>query len=101
VTFDPHNREAKNDLFDFYLNAPGVLGGGVDKAEAAARALPPSGAAEFEFEEAQIAEKRNDSAGAEKHLRRAVERGTRRARPFSRSGAVAGETRALRKRPAF
>jgi len=73
VTFDPHNREAKNDLFDFYLNAPGVLGGGVDKAEAAARGIATERPAEFEFEEAQIAEKRNDSAGAEKHLRRAVE----------------------------
>ncbi len=35
IALDPHNREAKNDLFDFYLNAPGFLGGGIDKAEAA------------------------------------------------------------------
>ncbi len=73
VALDPHNREARNDLFDFYLNAPGVLGGGLDKAEAAAKGIAIERPAEYEFEEAQIAEKRNDLVTAEAHLRRAVE----------------------------
>ena len=73
VALDPNNHEAKNDLFDFYLNAPGFLGGGIDKAEAAARGIATERPAEYEFEEAQIAEKRNDSAGAEAHLRHAVQ----------------------------
>jgi Flp pilus assembly protein TadD len=73
VALDPHNREAKNDLFDFYLNAPGVLGGGIDKAEAAAKSIAGERPAEYEFEEAQIAEKRNDVTTAETHLRRAME----------------------------
>ncbi len=73
IALDPHNREAKNDLFDFYLNAPGFLGGGIDKAEAAARGIAAERPAEYEFEQAQIAEKRNDFTGAETHLRRAVE----------------------------
>src|ERR1700727_1771942 len=30
VALDPHNHEAKNDLFSFYLDAPGFLGGGID-----------------------------------------------------------------------
>ena len=34
VALDPHNHEALNDLFDYYLNAPGFFGGGVDPAEA-------------------------------------------------------------------
>src|ERR1039457_843595 len=32
VKLDPRNQEAVNDLFDYYLNAPGILGGGLDKA---------------------------------------------------------------------
>ena len=44
VALDPHNREAKNDLFDFYLNAPGFLGGGIGKSRGASpRASPRSG----------------------------------------------------------
>jgi len=73
VALDPHNREAKNDLFDFYLNAPGVLGGGLDKADAAAKSIATERPVEYEFEEAQIAEKRNDFVTVETHLRRAVE----------------------------
>ena len=35
----PENLEARFDLLDFYLNAPGMVGGGKDKAEAEARAI--------------------------------------------------------------
>ena len=73
VALDPGNREAKNDLFDFYLNAPGFLGGGIDKAEAAASSIATERPAEYQFEEAQLAEKKNDFTRAEAHLRRAVE----------------------------
>jgi Flp pilus assembly protein TadD len=73
VTLDPNNREAKNDLFTFYLNAPGFLGGGIEKAEAAARSIAQERPPEYNFEEAQIAEKRKDYAAAEAHLRRAME----------------------------
>ncbi|MEK7406355.1 MAG: tetratricopeptide repeat protein, partial [Acidobacteriota bacterium] len=34
VELDPRNREAVNDLFEYYLQAPGFLGGGFDKAAA-------------------------------------------------------------------
>jgi tetratricopeptide (TPR) repeat protein len=73
VALDPHNHEAKNDLFDYYLNAPGIMGGGLDKAEAAAKSIAAERPAESEFELAQVAEKRNDFASAEAHLRRAME----------------------------
>ena len=73
VALDPHNGEAKNDLFNDHLNAPGFLGGGIEKAQAAARAIATERPAEYEFEEAQLAEKRNDLSAAEAHLRRAVE----------------------------
>ena len=73
VALDPHNREAKNDLFDYYLNAPGFMGGGVDKAAAIAKSIAKERPAESEFEEAQIADHRKDYAAEEAHLRRAME----------------------------
>lgn len=73
VALDPHNSEAKNDLFDFYLNAPGFLGGGIEKAEAIAKSIAEERPAESEFEEAQLADRRKDYAAAETHLRRAME----------------------------
>jgi Flp pilus assembly protein TadD len=73
VALDPHNREAKNDLFDYYLNAPGFMGGGVDKAAAIAKSIAFERPAESEFEEAQIADHRKDYAAEEAHLRRAME----------------------------
>jgi tetratricopeptide (TPR) repeat protein len=73
VALDPKNREAKNDLFDFYLNAPGIMGGGIEKAEAVAKSIAAERPPEHEYEEAQLAEKRNDYAAAEAHLRRAME----------------------------
>jgi Flp pilus assembly protein TadD len=73
VALDPRNREAKNDLFTFYLNAPGLLGGGVEKAEAMAASIARERPAQYEFEEAEIADKRKDYAAAEAHLRRAME----------------------------
>jgi Flp pilus assembly protein TadD len=72
VALDPHNREARNDLFDFYLNAPGILGGGLEKAAASAQTIARERPAEYEFEEAQLADRRNDYTAEEAHLRRAM-----------------------------
>jgi Flp pilus assembly protein TadD len=73
VALDAHNGEAKNDLFEYYLNAPGFLGGGLDKAAALSRAIAAERPVEHEFEEARIAEKRNDLTAAEAHFRHAME----------------------------
>jgi len=73
VALDPANREALNDLFDYYLNAPALLGGGMEKAEAIARRIAGDRPAESEFEQAQLAEHRKQFDAAEAHLRRAVE----------------------------
>lgn len=73
IALDPKNREAKNDLFDYYLNAPGFMGGGIEKAEALAKSIEMERPAEYEFEQAQIAEKHNDSTAAEAHFRHAME----------------------------
>lgn len=73
VVLDPHNHEAMNDLFDYYLNAPGFLGGGADKAEAIARRIAEDRPAEYHYAEAQIADRRKEYSVAEDHLRRAME----------------------------
>jgi Flp pilus assembly protein TadD len=73
VAWDPNNREAKNDLFAFYLNAPGFLGGGLEKAAAHAKSIASERPPEYEFEEAQIADRKKDYAAEEAHLRRAME----------------------------
>ncbi len=70
---DAHNREAKNDLFAFYLNAPGFLGGGLEKAAALAQSIANERPPEYEFEEAQLADRRKDYTAEEAHLRRAME----------------------------
>ena len=73
VALDPRNADALNDLFDYYLNAPGFLGGGLDKAQAIAERIEKDRPAESNFELAQLAEKRKQYAAAEQHLRRAME----------------------------
>ena len=73
VELDPENIEALNDLFSYYLSAPGFLGGGVDKAEAIAARVGKLDEAEHEYLQAELAKKHDDYAAAEKHLRRALE----------------------------
>lgn len=73
VELDPRNLEAMSDLIEYYLQAPGLLGGGLDKAHALAQKIGRVDGAEHEFALARIAEKREDFPAAEKHLRRAAE----------------------------
>jgi Flp pilus assembly protein TadD len=72
VELDSKNVEALSDLFDYYLNAPGFLGGGESKASLLipkVRAITP---AQAQYLEAKLAEKRKDWAAAESALKRAV-----------------------------
>ena len=47
VQLDPDNREGLDDLFEFYIQAPAIVGGGLDKAEGVAKKIatldPPEG----------------------------------------------------------
>ena len=72
VELNPANEEALNDLFDYYLQAPGFLGGGYDKAVEVARRIRQINPAEYHFAEAQLAEKRKQYDTAEEQLRRAL-----------------------------
>lgn len=73
VALDPNNKEALNDLFSYYLEAPGFLGGGMEKAQALTGKIRELDPAEAEYALAQIAEKKKRYDQAEGHLRRAVE----------------------------
>jgi len=73
VALDPKNGEAMNDLFDYYLEAPGFLGGGLDKAAALISRIAANDPAEGHFAEAELADKRKEFNSAEEHFRRAVE----------------------------
>jgi tetratricopeptide (TPR) repeat protein len=39
VELDPKNMDALDDLYQYYFEAPGIVGGGLDKAEAVARRI--------------------------------------------------------------
>jgi len=73
VQLDPHNAEAVNDLFEYYLEAPGIIGGGLEKAVRLTPLIAQHDAAEGQFAQARIEEKRNEYRGAENHLRRAMQ----------------------------
>ena len=73
VRLDPNNVEARSDLGEFYLEAPGIVGGGRDKAEAQAQALAALDAAKADYLKGRIAEKKKDFAAAEKEYRAAIE----------------------------
>jgi tetratricopeptide (TPR) repeat protein len=73
VRLDPKNVDARADLGEFYLEAPGIVGGGRDKAEAQADALAALDAPKAHYLYGRIAEKKKDLAAAEKEYRAAIE----------------------------
>ncbi len=73
VELNAGNGEALNDLFEYYLQAPGFLGGGLDKAQLLLPKIKAVDAAEYELAQAKLQEARKDFQKAERHLRRAAE----------------------------
>lgn len=73
VELDPNNLPARLDLAEFYLEAPGMVGGGEDKARAQAVVIGKQNPAKEHWVYARIAEKRKDFAAAEKEYRAAIE----------------------------
>ncbi len=73
VQLDPRNMEAISDLFEYYLDAPGFLGGGLDKAAALAEQMGKLNPAEYHWAQARLAEKRKQFGTAEDQLRRAAD----------------------------
>lgn len=73
VRLDPSNLEARADLAEFYMEAPSVVGGGKEKAEAQARELATVDPREAALIRARLAEKNKDLLAAENHYRTAIE----------------------------
>ncbi len=73
VQLDASNREAANDLFEYYLQAPGFLGGGLDKAAALGESIAKRDPVEGHWAKARLAERRKEFGTAEEHLRRALD----------------------------
>jgi tetratricopeptide (TPR) repeat protein len=72
VRLNPKSVDARADLADFYLEAPGIVGGGKDKAEAEAQKIASLDPAQAHRVEARIAEKKKDYATAENEYRIAI-----------------------------
>ncbi len=72
VQLDPRNGEALSDLGEFYIEAPGVVGGGLAKADSVAQELDRINPARAWQLRAGIAQHNNDYAGAENNLKKAI-----------------------------
>ena len=73
VELDRKSWEARTDLAEFYLEAPGIVGGGKDKALRQAEALASLNPAMAHYTNGRIAEKNKDTATAEREYRAAIE----------------------------
>jgi tetratricopeptide (TPR) repeat protein len=73
VQLDSSNVPAMDDLFEYYLQAPGFLGGGKDKAAAVAAKIADVDPAQGLYAKARLAEDRKEFSTAEQQLRRAAE----------------------------
>ncbi len=73
VELAPTSIAALTDLFEYYLEAPAILGGGEDKARAAAERLAKLNPAAGHRAQADLAAKRKDYAAAEQEFRRVLE----------------------------
>jgi tetratricopeptide (TPR) repeat protein len=76
VRLNPRNAEALADLGDFYRQAPGVVGGGIDKAEGIAGQLDKVDSVRAHTLHGEIAEQQKDYPGAEDEYRKTIAAGT-------------------------
>jgi tetratricopeptide (TPR) repeat protein len=72
VELDPKSGDALTDLAEFYVEAPGIVGGGKDKASAAADRLMALNPAMSHWIAARIAEKNKNPVEAEREYRAGI-----------------------------
>ena len=72
VQLDPHNDDAVNDLGEYYVSAPSIVGGGVDKALALATRSESQLPQTAHRIRGLAAEKQHDTATAEREFKAAV-----------------------------
>jgi len=73
IGLDPFSVEAHTDLAEFYLEAPGIVGGGKDKAKAQADSLLKLSPVHAHWVLGRLAEKDKDGAKAEKEYRAMID----------------------------
>jgi tetratricopeptide (TPR) repeat protein len=73
VELDPSNVAARTDLAEFYLEAPGIVGGGKDKARAQAEAITRLDPAAGHWVTGRLAERAKDEPSAEREYRAAID----------------------------
>ncbi len=72
VELDPGNTDARSDLTEFYMEAPGFLGGGTDKADQQIQKIAATDPARALNFRARMAEKDKNYAEAEQEFRKAI-----------------------------
>ncbi len=72
VELNPRDSDALSDLFDYYLEAPGFMGGGYDKAYGVTVKMAVFDPSEAYFERSKLAQKKKGYQDAELELRRSV-----------------------------
>ena len=70
---NPRNIEALNDLLEFEMEAPGFMGGGLDRAKSTIDRISRVDPSEGHWAQSTLDEKRKEYGSAEEHLRRALE----------------------------
>ncbi|NYF51962.1 tetratricopeptide repeat protein [Tunturiibacter gelidoferens] len=75
VQLDPENFQAMSDLGEYYVAAPSLIGGGLDKAQALAARMQPNFPAQAHRLLALVAEKKKDIPTAEAEFQAAVAAG--------------------------
>ncbi len=73
VQLDPTNVPARVDLAEFYLEAPGIVGGGQDKARNQADQVAKLNPAKAHWIQGRLAEKNKDLSTAENEYRAAID----------------------------
>ena len=73
VRLDPSSTEARTDLAEFYMEAPGIVGGGRDKAEAQVPRIAATDPVRAGWVKGRLAEKNKDLVAAENAYRGAVD----------------------------
>jgi len=73
VALNPRSWEARTDLAEFYLEAPGIVGGGRDKAREEAEAIRPLNPAMMHWVLGRLAEKNRDRQTAETEFRAEID----------------------------
>jgi tetratricopeptide (TPR) repeat protein len=88
VALDANSLEARADLVEYYLQAPGFMGGSVDKAREQAAEIQRRDAVAGALAYATIARNRQDRVGAEQKLEDAIRRAPADPRPRLALGAL-------------